>query len=221
MKPGSGDDLKGLRKVMEKVGYKCIAVQARCMENLAYTSWEPDLHVKFPKKTYAELLGCMQRYLFAFVSVYFTSPFLFQSYYASADASLFELYLIQNDAISRMSGTWINTIINSLGIEFFQSQSHLTLSLLNILSGSLSLDTPLPPYLNSPTSISFRKLVKERLPEELKLEYVGERGYAVFAALAVATRLANREVERCVELVRDLVGEVDLQWELEEVKKEI
>jgi hypothetical protein len=70
MKSSSGNDLKGLRKAMEKVGYKCIAVQARCMENLAYTSWEPDLHVKFPKKTYAELLDCMQRYIPTFS--YFT-----------------------------------------------------------------------------------------------------------------------------------------------------
>ena len=66
MKATNGNDIKandvtGLRKVMEKVGYKCIAVQARCMENLAYTSWEPNLHTKFPQKTYAELLGCMQR----------------------------------------------------------------------------------------------------------------------------------------------------------------
>jgi hypothetical protein len=54
-------DSKELKKIMEKVGYKCIAVQARCMENLAYTSWEPNLHTKFPQKTYAELLGSMQR----------------------------------------------------------------------------------------------------------------------------------------------------------------
>jgi len=120
-----------------------------------------------------------------------------------------------------MTGTWINAITNSLGLDFFQSQSHLTLSLLNILAGSLSLDTPLPPYLSTPGSVSFRKLVKQRLPKELNMENVGERGYAVFAALAVATRLANREVERCVELVRSLVGEVDLQWEMnEEERKE-
>src|SRR3981189_3656560 len=135
-------------------------------------------------------------------------------FWYGTDDSLFELYIIQNDAISRMTGTWINTITNSLGLDFFQSQSHLTLSLLNILAGSLSLDTPLPPYLSTPGSISFRKLVRERLPEELKMEYVGERGYAVFAALAVASKLANREVERCVELVTSLVGVVDLQWEI-------
>src|SRR2546429_8337329 len=106
-------------------------------------------------KVYTHLLP------FHFISPSY-SRVISHSYFSGTNVSLFELYVIQNDAISRISGTWINTIINSLGIEFFQSQSHLTLSLLNILSGSLSLDTPVPPYLNSSTSISFRKLVKER-----------------------------------------------------------
>jgi len=57
------NDSLALRRVLGKVGFKCIAVQTRCLENLAYTSWEPDLHTKFPKKTYTELLGCMQRSL--------------------------------------------------------------------------------------------------------------------------------------------------------------
>ena len=51
------NDSLALRRVLGKVGFKCIAVQTRCLENLAYTSWEPDLHTKFPKKTYTELLG--------------------------------------------------------------------------------------------------------------------------------------------------------------------
>jgi hypothetical protein len=55
--------------------------------------------------------------------------------------------------------------------------------------------------------------------EELKLEHVGENGYAVFAALAVSSRLASSEVDRCVGLVKSLVGEVDLRWG-DEGKKE-
>jgi hypothetical protein len=60
----------------------------------------------------------------------------------------------------------------------------------------------------------------ERLPEELGLEHVGENGYAVFAAIAVSSRLASREVQRCVSFVRDLVGEVDLQWDVTKAKQE-
>ena len=135
------------------------------------------------------------------------------------NSSLFELYVIQNDAIARMTGHWLHAVSVSLGTEFFQSQSHLILSLLNILSGSLSLDTPLPPFMSTPQGVSFRVLVQERMPEELSLEHVEENGYAVFAALAVSSRLVSREIERCVGLVRSLVGEMDLRWDVEELKK--
>lgn len=52
----------GLRKVLGKEAFKCIAVQTRCLENLAYTSWEPSFQYKFPQKTYAELLSSLQRF---------------------------------------------------------------------------------------------------------------------------------------------------------------
>jgi hypothetical protein len=119
-----------------------------------------------------------------------------------------------------MRGSWFHAMASSLGEDFFQTQSQLTLSLLNILSGSLSMDNPLPPFLKPPRGVSFRVLMAERLPEELSLEHVGENGYAVFAAVAVSSRLASREVQRCVSLVRDLVGEVDLQWDLTSDKKD-
>ena len=109
----------------------------------------------------------------------------------------------------------------SLGKEFFQAQSHLTLSVLNLLSGSLALDSPLPPFLQSPKGVSFRVLVQDEMPEELAIGHVEENGYAVFAALAVSMRLASVEVERCVELVKSLVGEVDLKWNLEDTKKNV
>ena len=61
--------------------------------------------------------------------------------------------------------------------------------------------------------------MQERMPEELSLEHAGENGYAVFAALSVSSRLAGGEVAHCVELVRSLVGEVDLHWSLNDEKE--
>jgi hypothetical protein len=118
-----------------------------------------------------------------------------------------------------MTGSWMYAMTNTLGTSFLKSRSHLTLSLLNILSGSLALDTPHPPFLDTPREVSFRILMRERVPQELSLEHVGENGYAVFAALAVSSRLASREVERCTELVRDLVGEVYLRFNMEDKKE--
>jgi len=106
----------------------------------------------------------------------------------------------------------MHTLSESLGSDFFQSQAHLILSLLNIMSGSLAMDAPLPPFLSLPRGVSFRSIIEERPPEQLKFEHVGENGYAVFSALAVSSRLGSREMERCVKLVKSLVGEVDLGW---------
>ena len=58
------------------------------------------------------------------------------------------------------------------------------------------------------------------MPEELSLDHIEENGYAVFAAIAVSARLAGRELERCVDLIRSLVGEVDVTWALPGGKKD-
>jgi len=205
-----------LKKLLQKTAFKIIAVQARCAENLSYTGWEPNLSYVFPQKTYAELLAAMSRYLLN----PFPNPTL---YWSDLTTSLFELFVIQNDAITRLEGRWLHDVITSLGASFFQTQRQLALNILNILAGSLSLDTPLPPFLEVPRAVSFRLLLQEKMPGELALEHVGENGYSVFAALAVSFRLASRELRKCVEVVRALEGEVDLQWELddEDFKKDV
>ena len=124
---------------------------------------------------------------------------------------MFECYIIKNYAISRVTGRWLHAISDSLETGFFQSQSESTLSVLNILSSALSIDTPLPPFVTTPQGVSFRELVRERMPEELAFEHVEENGYSVFAALSVSSKLASHQVKRCVELVRGFVGEVDLR----------
>jgi hypothetical protein len=50
-----------LKKMLGKVAEGCIVVQGRCMENLMYTKWEPNLHHRFPAETYEKLLTAMQR----------------------------------------------------------------------------------------------------------------------------------------------------------------
>lgn len=84
------------------------------------------------------------------------------------------------------------------------------------------MDTPLPPYVPLPRGVSFRSVLLEKTAEELNIEHVGENGYAVFAAMAVTSRLARLAIARCVELVKSLLGEVDLDWAWykEENKKE-
>jgi hypothetical protein len=52
----------GLQTILEKVGYKSMALMNRCVQNLENSKWEPSLRVRFPFETYAKLLTSMQRY---------------------------------------------------------------------------------------------------------------------------------------------------------------
>jgi hypothetical protein len=100
----------------------------------------------------------------------------------------------------------------ALGVEFFQMVAHHTISRLNILSGSLWLNSPLPPFHNVPRHAHQRIIGSERMPEEMGLEHVGETGYAVFATMSVSSKVADQQLENCMLQVRKLVGEVDLEW---------
>ena len=122
------------------------------------------------------------------------------------------MYIIQNDAISRLQGAWLKAMTRALGTSFFQSVSIQTITVLTILASALSMDTPIPPFRNIPRASLFRILATERDPEEMSLKHVSETGYAVFAAMSVSSQLAGHEIEQCVKLVRSLVGEVDLAW---------
>ena len=113
----------------------------------------------------------------------------------------------------------MRTMSTALGAEFFENYSEQILSLLNILSGSISMDTPLPPFLKTPRAVSFRFLVDKRAASALTFEHVNENGYAVFAAVSVSTRLATVEIERLLDLVKSLVGEMDLRFDLDEKKE--
>lgn len=100
----------------------------------------------------------------------------------------------------------------ALGVGFFQMLAHHTTSRLNIMSGSLWLNSPLPPFHNIPRNAHLNLISTERMPEEMGLEHVGETGYAVFATMSVSTHLADLQLENCMKQVKKLVGEVDLEW---------
>jgi len=166
-----------------KVSMQSIALQARCRENLSYTRWE-QFH-RFPKNIYIDILDLTQ--------------------------SIHDFYVLQNDAMSRLKGNWLHAMVAALGPEFYRPISHQTILLLTILSGAISLNVPIPPFLEVPRSALFHVLQTERQPKEMSLEHVEESGYAVFAAISVSSQLAGQEIQRCVDAVRNLVGEVSLQ----------
>jgi hypothetical protein len=101
---------------------------------------------------------------------------------------------------------------SALGPNFYQMISMQSITILTILTSAMSVGSPIPPFRDIPRHHLFRILTTEREPEEMSLAYVGEVGYAVFAAMSVSSQLVGHEIERCVDLMRSLVGEVNVGW---------
>ena len=54
---GGMTDSARLNKLIQKEFFKIISLQDLCMQNFAFTSWEPNFKYRFPREVYADLLG--------------------------------------------------------------------------------------------------------------------------------------------------------------------
>jgi len=90
--------------------------------------------------------------------------------------------------------------------------SHEITSLLALLSSSISSGQPLPPYLTAPEGFQLSKRLDAVDHDILSLRHIAEPGYAAFAVMAISTRCINMDLQRLLEGVRKLVGELDFSF---------
>lgn len=89
------------------------------------------------------------------------------------------------------------------------SSSHTITSLLALLSSSLLNTQPLPPYLRTPTDFRLSDELVSEGTHVLALENLNEPGFRAIAVIEVAQRCLVSSVDRIVELMKELVGEID------------
>lgn len=90
--------------------------------------------------------------------------------------------------------------------------SHEITSLLSLLSSSISNGQPLPPYLHAPPGYQLNRTLEDVDPEILSLRHIAEPGYAAFAVMTICTRCIHMDIERLLESVKKLVGELDFSF---------
>jgi hypothetical protein len=90
--------------------------------------------------------------------------------------------------------------------------SHEITSLLALLSSSISSGQPLPPYLTAPEGFQLSKRLDAVDHDILSLRHIAEPGYAAFAVMAISTRCIHMDLQRLLEGVKRLVGELDFSF---------
>jgi hypothetical protein len=91
--------------------------------------------------------------------------------------------------------------------------SHQITSTLSLLSASVSQGSALPPYMQLPEPFQLSKRLEKLDKGILDSRHVQEPGYSAYAVLQVASTLIRDDIEKLVENVKDLVGEVYFNFE--------
>ncbi|KAF2681514.1 hypothetical protein K458DRAFT_309610 [Lentithecium fluviatile CBS 122367] len=186
---------------LEKARNKVFAKQMLTLQGLKTHSqmveWEFPLGGKFPKTEYLAIIGYVTNIvnytaLLGYASNTFTHPSIVGE---DTDPSTVQWFLDFRRIISQSNIT-----------------SHEITSLLSLLSSSITSGQPLPPYLLAPQAFKLAKRLEAVDRDILSLRHITEPGYAAFAVLQISTRCISMDIEKLLNTVKKLVGELDFSF---------
>ncbi|EEA25268.1 hypothetical protein TMatcc_006510 [Talaromyces marneffei ATCC 18224] len=203
---------------LEKARHRAYAKQSIAINGLrSYADslkWEIQVGGRFPRDQYERIIECMQNImnyinLAEYASKTFSSALSPQTPYNNPSKQS-EWYTDFTKLITKT-----------------HMASHQITSILALLSASIMNAQPLPPYLQVPGPDAFSERLKEVDKDILNICHAAEPGYAAFSVLHLAGRCIAGDLERLIESVRELVGELDFSFHVisqlseMEVKKRI
>lgn len=90
-----------------------------------------------------------------------------------------------------------------------QPTSHEITMVLSLCSAAIDNAHPLPPFMPRPKPFELTSRLEELDHDILSIRHVNEPGYAAFAVLQLCARSIGVDVDRLLDAVRELVGELD------------
>ncbi|KAH8689403.1 hypothetical protein BGW36DRAFT_390799 [Talaromyces proteolyticus] len=195
---------------LERARNKVYAKQTLAINRLRTYSntlrWEIPIGGRFPKEHYDRIIECMQNMvnylnLVEFASKTFSSS---SSFPPPSDSPSSSVSKENNES------EWFHDFKKLIATT--ESTSHRITSVLALLSASISNAQPLPPYLDIPRPYSFSEKLKEVDKDILNISHAAEPGYAAFSVLQIASRCVVGDLEKLIESVKELVGELDFSF---------
>jgi hypothetical protein len=88
-------------------------------------------------------------------------------------------------------------------------------STLSLLAAAVSHGAPLPPFMEIPKPYNLSERLEALDKDILDSRHIEEPGYSAYAVMQVASSLISDDLEELVASVRELVGEVDFSFRVE------
>ena len=90
--------------------------------------------------------------------------------------------------------------------------SHEITMILTLLSASVRNGQSLPPFLPRPQPSQLTARLEELDEDILSVRHINEPGYAMFAVLHQSASCIAMDVNRLIDIVKELVGELDFSF---------
>lgn len=113
---------------------------------------------------------------------------------------------------------WLNELSHLL--DTINPTSHAVTSVLTLLSASVTQGSALPPYMQMPEPYDLSRRLEKLDKGILDSRHVEEPGYSAYAVMQVTSSLVLDDLKRLVDDVRDLVGETDFSFQVEDETRE-
>lgn len=188
-----------LLKVRHATLARLMALLPSVQQHAEWQRWEPSFGGKFPRRAYEGIvtrLTSIRNYLSLM-------SFASESFSAQPQA--------QPGRPDPSRSAWVADLRALL--DTIAPTSHGVTSTLSLVSFAVQHGAPLPPYMEMPRPYHLSRRLEELDSGLLDARHVEEPGYAAYAVMQVASSLVSDDLERLVEGVRELVGEVDFRIE--------
>lgn len=186
-----------LHKQRIKVYSKCHILLGELRSQTNFVKYDIPTGGKFPIELYKELISNVHSVLnfMALISVA-SIPF--------AD--------LDNGKAQEHGSKWLRDFRKVIGSVALTSQSVTTL--LSLLSSAINSGNPLPPYVRVPEPYQLSQRLDASDRDILSIRHIAEPGYASFSVIQLGTKCLLDELQRLLDGVKDLVGELDFSYSL-------
>lgn len=197
-----------LQKARFKHVGKILTLLGEIRGHLGFSKFEMQIGGRFPREEYEKIITEVNN-IFNYMSLvdYATASYVERGYVTdrpeSADSDSGSGPIFDSD-------TWLKDLARvrrSISVT-----SHEITSSLALMASSIKNGQPLPPYMQPPKPFQLTARIQEIDPDILNVRHVTEHGYAAFAVTQVASRLISHDMEKLLDNVRALVGEVDFSF---------
>ncbi|KAH6680428.1 hypothetical protein B0J14DRAFT_470440 [Halenospora varia] len=192
-----------LEKVRHKVFGKLLMLLPSLEQHANWEKWELSIGGKFPRESYENITHRATNIM----------NYLSLISYATQSWSTKDGDKNYPNTIPTARHAWLHDL--SLLVDKIGPTSHTVTSILSMLSASVQMGSPLPPYIQLPEPYNLSKRLEALDSGILDARHVEEPGYSAYAVMQVASGLMMDDLRRLVDSVRELVGETDFSFRVD------